>query len=92
MKGNLDNAVVYKIFCKDNAIEDFYIGSTSNLIGRLALHRNTKKREVPLYKCIDGNGGWENWDYEILEQCKVNSFKEMLFREYNGRTKNKKKT
>ena len=81
METDLDNSVVYKIFCKDNDIKDFYIGSTKDIKNRMRLHKSKKNLPCRLYKTVRENGSWENWDYEILENCNVSSRTQLTFRE-----------
>jgi hypothetical protein len=65
--------VVYMIKCRDEKIENVYIGSTFNLHVRSSAHRiackNPRRKEYtrPVYRFIRENGGWENWKIEILE-------------------------
>lgn len=60
--------IIYKIVCKDLNIKDVYVGQTTNLQKRLALHKRCCKYETDthynykLYKCIRENGGFANWD------------------------------
>lgn len=68
---------IYKIYCKDKNIKDFYIGKTKNYKSRKTTHKNsyTSENDIshnkPLYKFIRNNGGWDNWDFKILKQCKL---------------------
>ena len=65
---------IYKIACKDPAIEDTYIGSTCNLVKRRSQHKyscnnpNDKHYNQYVYQFIREHGGWENWDVYIIEQ------------------------
>jgi group I intron endonuclease len=67
-------SVIYKIYCKDENIKDCYIGSTNNLHKRKIRHKsnsnniNSKEYNYKVYKFIRANGGFENFDYIILEQ------------------------
>jgi len=74
----MNTACVYKIFCKDATITDFYVGSTTNFVKRVATHKshcnNKNNSERPQYNTrlcifIRQNGGFENWNFEILEMC-----------------------
>ena len=70
-----DKACIYKIFCKDEKIKDFYIGSTINTINnRWAGHKTTsKKNNNKLYKFIKDNGGFKNFDFEIIQDYPTNN-------------------
>jgi len=61
---------IYKIYCKDPNIKDFYIGKAKDLKGRIATHKHTAKKntEQKLYKFINENGGFENFDFEIIQE------------------------
>ena len=67
-------SVIYKIYCKDENIKDCYIGSTNNLNIRKTNHKtvsnnpNSDRYNLKLYTFIRANGGWENFDFIILEQ------------------------
>ena len=66
-------SLIYKIYCKDTNIKDCYIGSTKNLTIRKQKHIYTcnkienKYHNLKIYKFIRANGGFINWDFEILE-------------------------
>jgi hypothetical protein len=56
----------YKIACNDTAVTFTYIGSTKNFRERKWQHKydsaNPKKNTIKLYKTINENGGWSNWN------------------------------
>ena len=62
----------YMIFCKDENIKDIYIGSTFDIDKRIVNHKSNCNNELSrrhnpkVYKFIRENGGWENFDYKIL--------------------------
>ena len=72
------NTIFYKIFCKDAAITDLYIGHTINFVQRKTKHKHgcnnpsaaTYKQK--LYNFIRQNGGWDNWRMDIIayHDCK----------------------
>jgi len=74
---------VYKISCV--LTNDFYIGCSSNIRGRVYKHRKATGRgkQRNLYKLIK-EYGWESFDVEILELCdkEVMFEKETLWIEY----------
>lgn len=58
---------IYKLYCK-NGSDETYVGSTNDLKKRIQSHKSGCKRSNQLVYCvIRGNGGWSNWNYEILE-------------------------
>ena len=72
------NTLFYKIFCKDVSIQDLYIGHTTNFVQRKSAHKqscvNPKSAnyKLKLYKVIRENGGWTNWQMDIIayHHCK----------------------
>jgi hypothetical protein len=85
-----ENAVVYKLCCKDASITDEYIGSTCNKHKRKQEHKNCCNNENRkaynrlVYQFIRANGGFINWDMIILEEysCESKVQLEMKEREY----------
>tara|TARA_R110000823_G_scaffold12567_7_gene42098 strand:- start:80 stop:625 length:546 start_codon:yes stop_codon:yes gene_type:complete len=65
------DGIVYKLCCKDAT--EFYIGSTKDLYKRRINHKticNNVKGKLynkKLYKYIRDNGGFDEFDFEILE-------------------------
>jgi hypothetical protein len=68
------NYSIYKIFCKSPEVKDIYVGSTTQLNTRIKTHRTTSNNPnnphsgYKLYKTIKENGGWDNWNYEVIEE------------------------
>jgi hypothetical protein len=66
------NTVIYKITCIDKAITDVYVGHTTNFVQRKHQHKQNCKNikatnhTNKLYEVIRTNGGWENWQMEII--------------------------
>jgi len=61
---------IYKIFCLDPSVTDTYVGSTLNLQKRKSYHKyscNTNNSNQYLYRFIRDNGGFDNWEFELLE-------------------------
>ena len=60
--------IIYRISCDE--LPDFiYIGSTTDFIKRKSQHKfKCKNCEFKLYKTIRENGGWYNWNINIIEQ------------------------
>ena len=74
-KINYSNTIIYKICCKDNCIDDIYIGHTTNFTKRKHQHKllcskETLNSNLKIYKTIISNGGWDNWD--MIEIAKYN--------------------
>jgi group I intron endonuclease len=67
-------SIIYKICCKDTAITDCYIGSTTDLCRRKAAHKLTcnnttsKKYNMNVYKAVRENGEWSNWSIVVIEE------------------------
>jgi len=65
---------IYKLVCNDVSVNDFYIGSTSNIRNRKYKHKsdcnnqNKKNYMTKIYQTIRENGNWENWRMVILEE------------------------
>ena len=69
------NTIIYKIYCKDENVKDFYVGATCNFIRRKSYHKiscfnknELMKNNIPLYCFIRLNGGWDNWKMEKIER------------------------
>ena len=66
---------IYIIYCKDLSIPYEYVGKTTNLTHRMTIHKasvNNKKAtnyHLKLYEVIRNTGGYQNWEYNILEIC-----------------------
>ena len=66
---------VYRIECKDPEIQQIYIGSSVDLVQRIGKHKyscnNEKSKDYnyPVYKFIRENGGWDNWQFDIEQDC-----------------------
>jgi hypothetical protein len=70
------NTIIYKITCIDDNIKDVYVGHTTNFVQRKHAHKqcciNEKYGNCKLYDVIRNNGGWNNWNMEIINffNCK----------------------
>ena len=66
------NTIIYKITCKNSNITDVYVGHTTNFVQRKHAHKqsciNNKSHnyKCKLYETIRNNGGWDNWNMEII--------------------------
>jgi hypothetical protein len=66
------NTIIYKIYCKDSNVKETYIGHTTNFTKRKYQHKvtcNNNKNDLKIYKIINENGGWENWDIIEIAKC-----------------------
>jgi hypothetical protein len=86
-KNNIDysNTVIYKIYCKDQSIQDIYVGHTTNFIKRKYQHKIlSSKIDNKIYKTIRENGGWENWNMVELAvyNCKDSTEARIREQEY----------
>lgn len=79
---NYENCVIYKIYCKDENCKDIYVGETCDFIRRKYAHKNhSQNKNAFLYKVISENGGWTNWNMEIVEKYLGKSKQDILDRE-----------
>lgn len=77
-KIDYSNTIIYKISCKDPTIKELYVGHTINFVQRKQSHKQSCLNEklsnynCKLYKVIRENGGWNNWNMEIVNffNCK----------------------
>ena len=78
---------VYKLKCRDKEITEFYIGSSINFNKRKTNHKsysnnlNGNQYCYPLYMFININGGFENWDFEVIKEYKFITKKELEMNE-----------
>ena len=67
---------IYMLYSTDKRIKKFYVGSTVDLVARLCRHKyecNTPTRahyNYYVYEFIRSKGGWDNWECELLAECK----------------------
>jgi hypothetical protein len=66
---------IYKLYCKNTEVTDFYIGSSVNAQERYWSHKvdcnnpNRRNYVIKLYTFIREHGGMENWTFEIIDKC-----------------------
>ena len=72
--------VIYKLYCINPDVKDFYIGHTTNLKQRKGQHKthcnnNNKPSEHnrKVYQIIRNNGGFDNWKFMILQEAELNN-------------------
>lgn len=77
MPKNYSNTVIYKLVCKDPNVKHCFVDSTTNFASKKHFHKsnvqNVGYKNYGLYKIIRDNGGWENWQMEIIEKCPFES-------------------
>jgi hypothetical protein len=81
------NGVIYKICCKDENIKDVYVGSSCSHTSRKSSHKsncnnkNSREYNYPVYRYIRDNGGWENWQFVLLEAYPCENKNQLVIRE-----------
>jgi hypothetical protein len=81
------HTLMYKICCKDPTITDIYVGHTTNKTQRKKDHKsrceNEKSRhyDTYLYQFIRNNGGWNNWEFIVLEEISCENVHQAKLRE-----------
>ena len=74
---------IYKLYCKDENIKEFYIGSSTNFKSRKNKHKsdcnneNGRSYNIKVYKFIRANGGFQNFDFEILLETDEDDIKKL---------------
>lgn len=64
----------YMLRCKDEKVSEFYIGSTKDLKPRIRAHKKAydecsqKLEGRVLYTFMKENGGFDNWEFKIVNQ------------------------
>ena len=77
MPVDYSNTHIYKLCCKDPAVTEIYVGSTTNFNERKRTHRKACCSEqdpghnTPVYKFVRDNGGWANWDMVLVDTVSV---------------------
>ena len=78
---------VYKLKCRDTNITEFYIGSSVDYKERKHHHKsntnnlNSNNYCCPLYMFINVNGGFDNWEFEIIKEYKFITKEELEINE-----------
>jgi hypothetical protein len=77
--------IIYKIVCKDKLITDLYVGHTTDFTNRKNTHHSHSKipklNQKKIYKIINENGGWSNWDMIEIEKFSCKDANEAKARE-----------
>ena len=77
----------YRLICLDPAVQECYVGHTTNPVNRKRMHKNSctdpmaKGHNFRVYKFIRAHGGWSNWDLVIHEHLAVADAVEARLRE-----------
>lgn len=67
---NYSKTIIYQLTCKDTSVKYYYIGSTTDIHQIKSRH----SRQLggisynELYTTITENGGWDNWNFTIIER------------------------
>lgn len=76
------SAYIYKLCRGDKQDDNIYIGSTVDIFSRLQEHKNKcKKSNTKLYKYIRENGGYENWNFIIIDKFDYKTKQDLILRE-----------
>ena len=82
---NYNNTKIYIIRCKNKVVKDFYIGHSVDFTNRKSVHKNHSKNpktnQKKIYKIINENGGWDNWEMIELEKYPCSDANEARKRE-----------
>lgn len=79
--------IIYKLCCKDTAINQIYVGHTTNINKRKHNHKsnccnsNLKNYNLFVYNFIRENGGWDNWTMIQIEPYNCSNKREAAMRE-----------
>ena len=71
--------VIYKIIPKNNELKYCYIGNTCNIKQRIKNHysncknNNSTSYSRLLYKTIRENGGWNEWEFIVIQKFPCNN-------------------
>ena len=69
-----EQALIYRIVCRDVSVTQQYVGSTTNLKNRRSCHKKSctnpksKKYNRFVYRFIRDNGGFDNWEIVLIEK------------------------
>ena len=81
------NTIIYKITCNDPNVKDVYVGHTTNFVQRKHAHKQScineksPNNKCKLYDVIRNNGGWINWNMEIIHFCNCKNHYEARIKE-----------
>lgn len=93
MMGDYSCSSIYKIYCRDIRISDFYIGSSKCIQNRINSHYNIynnpndKRSNMKLYNFIRDHGEWGEWIIEEIYSFSCNNKEELREKEQEFITK-----
>ena len=80
--------IIYEIVPLNKSVLYSYVGSTKNFRRRKFEHKsicysgnNTKKYNLPVYKFIRANGGWDSFEINPIEEIEVETKTQARIRE-----------
>lgn len=79
--------VIYKICCRDPSVTYEYYGHTTNKTSRKKEHKtrcnneNDKHYNCKVYSVIRENGGWDNWQFIVVEDYPCENINDATLRE-----------
>lgn len=79
--------VIYKICCRDPSVTYEYYGHTTNKTNRKIGHKfscnneTNKNYNLKVYQTIRENGGWNNWQFIVVEEYPCQNVNEATLRE-----------
>ena len=77
--------VIYSVSCKDASTNYTYIDCTKNVSKIKYFHKhNSTEHPGVFYETIRNNGGWDNWNFTILETCDNNMDIQMKIKTYKS--------
>lgn len=73
----------YKLCHSTDDTKEFYIGSTDDFESRMKSHKRACNNDgqYKVYQYIRDNDGFDNWTFEILEQCEGENKQDRLIKE-----------
>lgn len=66
--------IFYMIKCNDESVKDIYVGSTFDFTSRKFNHKSACNNEkgrlynIKTYQILRLNGGWDNWNMNVIER------------------------
>lgn len=81
----INAAVIYELY--KNECDKSYIGSSQDLNKRISRHKyccntpSSRAYNYPVYKFIRENGGFDKWNFRVIEKRNFNTIKDMKERE-----------
>jgi hypothetical protein len=78
-----NNTIIYKLVSRDLAIKSCYVGHTTQFTDRKCCHKKrcNANQETYVYRFINENGGWDNWDMVMIEAYPCKDVNEACMRE-----------